>query len=427
MKLRTTFVVAAIALGALPGCSANPEYNGELGILEPDLGDTAGDLLPPPSDLGPSLDELRAKCTFGPGDHVERTLGFTAAERTALPIKNIVVIMQENRSFDHYFGRMTQFGHAVDGIPAGYTNPTGTGATAAPAHAPTTCISPDVPHSWSAIHSEWDNGKMDGFYKNAASNGGPGERALYWYDQHDLPFYYWVYSTFAMSDRFFCAVLGPTWPNRDYLYAGTSDGVKNTFEREISVHNVYDELKAAGVSYGAYADNNPRQDCIGWTNTTAGFHSTADYFAALSAGTLPAVAFVDGEGTTEDEHPPNDVQNGEAFVRKVVTASIASKQWAHMAIILTYDEAGGFFDHVPPPAACVPSSDAANAEFNRLGVRIPMVVISPYARPGYVSHTPQEITSILRFIELVHDLFDFSTPAMLHPPTAPAAGVGGCP
>ena len=109
---------------------------------------------------------------------------------------------------------------------------------------------------------------------------------------------------------------------------------------------------------------------------------------------------------------------------------------------MTYDEGGGFFDHVPPPPACVPSPDAANAGFNRMGIRLPMVVISPYARPGYVSHVPQEITSITRFIELVYglpalterdanstallDLFDFTTPALPKPPAAPAAGTGGC-
>jgi phospholipase C len=217
--------------------------------------------------------------------------------------------------------------------------------------------------------------------------------------------------------------------------------VKNTFERKITVKTIYDELDAAKIPYGVYADNGPRQDCISWDKTHAGFHPSADYFTALAAGTLPPVVFVDGEGDGE-EHPPADVQKGEAFVRKVITAAFKSPHWPHMAIILTYDEAGGFFDHVPPPPACVPSKDAANAAFNRLGIRLPMVVVSPWARAGYVSHVPQEISSITRFIELVYDLpaltrrdanstalldlFDFSTPHLMTPPAAPAAGTGGC-
>jgi phospholipase C len=445
---RSRSLVAALLAASLGGCGGqSPPDAADLGVGQ---GNVTGDDLAPPAaldggdapDAGPTLDEQRASCAFGPGAKVVDTLGFGAADRATLPIDHVIVIMQENRSFDHYLGRMTQFGHPVDGIPAGYTNPTPDGGVAAPAHAATTCISPDLPHNWDAIHSEWNKGKMDSFFKVAAGTG-PGQRALAWYDERDVPFYYWLYSTFAMSDRFFSAVLGPTWPNRDYLYAGTSDGVMNTFERKITVHTLYDELDAAGIEYGVYADGGPRQDCINWTKTHAGFHATtADYFTALAAGTLPAVTFVDGKGTVGEEHPPGDVQKGEAFVRKVITEAFKSSLWPHLAIILTYDEAGGFFDHVPPPPACVPSKDAANAGFNRLGVRIPLVVVSPWARPGYVSHVPQEITSITRFIELVYDLpaltrrdanatalldlFDFGTPRLMSPPAAPAAGTGGC-
>ncbi|MDB4966301.1 MAG: Phospholipase 4 precursor [Myxococcales bacterium] len=445
--MRFSSWIGGVLVAACIGCGGQLNVaNEDLGVYWPDLadsddgavdgGDDAADV-----DAGPSLEQLRDRCTFGPGDDVAKTIGFTAADRAKLPIDHVLVIMQENRSFDHYLGRLTQHGHPVDGIPANYTNPIPGGGTAKPAHATTTCISPDLPHSFAAIHSEWNSGKMDSFYK-VANASGPGERAISWYDQTDIPFYYWVYSTFAMSDRFFSAVLGPTWPNRDYLYAATSDGVINTFERKITVPTIYDALDKAKIKWAAYADNGPRQDCISWTKTTPGFHPTADYFAALAAGTLPAVTFIDGEGDTQDEHPPGDAQKGEAFVRKVLTAAFASKQWAHLAIIMTYDEGGGFFDHVPPPPACVPSAGAANAAFNRMGVRLPMVVISPYSRPAYVSHVPQEITSITRFIELVYglpamthrdanssallDLFDFTTPALLKPPASPAAGTGGC-
>jgi phospholipase C len=446
MKRSLPFIGAAL-VAAFVGCGGNPDHSdGDLGVFWPDLAEDTSDLSRATdggaeTDAGPSLEEQRQHCVFAPGARVAQTLGFTDADRAQLPIKNVVVIMQENRSFDHYLGRLTQAGHAVDGIPASYSNPNPAGGIVKPAHATTTCISPDLPHGFTAIHDEWNKGKMDSFCKVSAASG-PCTRSVAWYDQTDIPFYYWLYSTFSMSDRFFAAVLGPTWPNRDYLYAATSDGVTNTFERKISVPTIYDALDKAKIKWAAYADNGPRQDCIGWTASTPGFHPTADYFAALTAGTLPPVTFIDGEGAGQDEHPPGDAQKGEAFVRKVVTAAFASKQWAHMAIIMTYDEAGGFFDHVPPPKACVPSADAANAAFNNMGIRLPMVVISPYSRPGYVSHVPQEITSITRFIELVYglpamthrdanstallDLFDFTTPALAKPPAAPAAGTGGC-
>jgi phospholipase C len=448
----TVLVVGGCSHNAATPDGSEPAIVDDAGVDDADLGSdgTGGNGVVDggtPADLadpGPSLDELRAACTFGPGAKVADTLGFGADARKGLPIDHVVVIMQENRSFDHYLGRMTQFGHAVDGTPATYTNPDGNGAAVAPKHATTTCIGPDLPHSYDNIHSEWDNGKMDAFYKTAGSNNNAdGSRALAWYDQTDLPFYYWLYSTFAMSDRFFAAVLGPTWPNRDFLYAGTSDGVKNTGERAITVKTLYDQLDAAKIAYAVYADGTPRQDCISWTSTHAGFHATtADYFTAAAAGKLPPVVFIDGNGANADEHPTNDVQKGEAFVRKIMTESFKSPHWPHMAIILTYDEAGGFFDHVPPPPACVPSKDAANADFNRLGIRLPMVVVSPYSRAGYVSHVPQEISSITRFIELVNDLpamtrrdanatalldlFDFSAPHLTTPPAAPAAGTGGC-
>ena len=132
-------------------------------------------------------------------------------------------------------------------------------------------------------------------------------------------------------------------------------------------------------------------------------------------------------------------ENHKAFVRKVITESFKSPHWPHMAIILTYDEASGFFDHVPPPPACMPSKDAANAEFNRLGIRLPMVVVSPYARKHFVSHVVHDHTSILRFIETRFDLpaltrrdanadpmlelFKFTSPSFRKPPHLPPAPV----
>ncbi|MBI1747992.1 MAG: alkaline phosphatase family protein [Acidobacteria bacterium] len=391
-----------------------------------------------------SFEERRARCDFEAGATVLESLGIGDEERAAILIEHIIILMQENRSFDHYLGRLPQFGHTdVEGIPPNYTNRDGRGGTVSPAHATTTCISPDTPHSWTATHNAWNGGAMDGFYIAASVSRQDGQRALAWYDESDIPFYYWLYSTYSMADRFFCPVLGPTWPNRDYLYAATSDGVKAN-NRVITVRNIFDALNDAGIAWGIYVDRTPRQNCIGFSRSTPGVYSTAAFYEALADGSLPQVVFIDGTGPDQDEHPPNDINKGENWVRDVYLAVTQSPLWSTTALFLTYDEGGGFFDHVSPPTTCPPTHDAATVrDFSQLGVRIPAAVISPFAKPGYVSHIDHETTSITRFIELIYDLpaltardanvdamldmFDFENPQFLTPPSnPPAAGGGGC-
>ena len=392
---------------------------------------------PPISDPGA---QARATCAFAAGARVRDTLGVTPELRQALPIRNIVVYMQENRSFDHYFGRLPQWGRPdVDGIPDGYTNPDKAGADVAPFHLTSTCLPADPPHQWDAVHAGWNGGAMNGFVRSAASAGGDGHYALGWYDQTDLPFYYWLATTFSQSDRHFASVLGGTWPNRDYLYAGTSAGVKNTDERILTgVPTVFDALDGAGVPWAVFADY-PREDSLGWDKAHRGFFPAEDFFSRLADGTLPPVTFLDPTNGM-DEHPPHDVQGGEAWSRRIYEAAVASPLWSGLAILLTYDEAGGLFDHVAPPPACLASPD--QAAFDRLGIRVPLIVISPWARAAGLSHTVSEHASILRLIELLHDLpaftgrdanasalldlFDFSCPHLLVPPAAPMAGSGGC-
>src|SRR5262249_13881666 len=151
------------------------------------------------------------------------------------------------------------------------------------------------------------------------------------------------------------------------------------------------------------------------------------------------VAFVDGVGV-QDEHPTNNITGGEKFVRSIYEAAIASPLWMKLAIVFTYDESGGLADHVPPPKACIPSPDQTGVD--RLGIRVPTMVISPWARPHHVSHVVHDHTSVLRLIEALHDLpaltardanadalldmFDFNCPSLQSPPTAPAAGTGTC-
>ncbi len=404
--------------GAMPACGATPA------VADP-------------------LEAKRGTCVFTKGAKVADTLGITPAQRAALPITHVIVVMQENRSFDHYFGQLSKSGQPdAEGWPATFTNPDLASKKVSPMHAPSTCLIGDPPHQGAAMIKAWDTGKMDGFVQAAAIGGSNGYYTMSYYDQTDIPFYYWLANTFAISDRYFSAALAGTWANRDYLYAGTSDGVTDTGERAITVPTIYDALDTAHVPYGVYSDGGPRQNSIGWTSAHPGFFKFPAFLAALKAGTLPPVVFVD-PGAGQDEHPPADVQGGEAFARQIYDTALASPLWKELAIFYTYDESGGLADHVPSPKACIASASENTDNFNHHGVRVPITLISPWARPHYVSHVVHDHTSVLRFIELLHDLpaltgrdaaadamldmFDFGCPLLTTPPAAVAVGTGGCP
>src|SRR5262249_15060389 len=158
-----------------------------------------------------------------------------------------------------------------------------------------------------------------------------------------------------------------------------------------------------------------------------------------AADTVPNVVFVDGTADGQDEHPTADLQVGEAWTKSIYDAAIASPAWSKTVLLFTYDEAGGFFDHVPPPNTCL--ARPADTDFFELGVRIPLIAISPWARRHYVSKPVHQHTSITRFIEAIYglpaltardansdallDMFDFDCPPAPIP-AAPAAGTGGC-
>jgi phospholipase C len=259
-----------------------------------------------------------------------------------------------------------------------------------------------------------------------------------YYDESQLPFYHWLARTFALSDRHFSSVLSGTWHNRQFAYAASARyrGRTGMLDDEPTI---FDALDRAGVSWGVFTAEGVRQDCLGWKRDHRGVFDFATFLGHLRAGTLPAVSFVDP--AEADEHPPADVQKGEAWTREIYQAAVKSPLWSKLALFFTYDEGGGFFDHVPPPTACAPAPRLAM--FTRLGIRVPLVLISPWARPRFVSHRPTEHTALLRFIELLHDLpaltmrdanadallelFDFRAPRLLRPGRAPEAGRGGCP
>ena len=437
LLLRASLVVA------LAGCTtpmtppdafgvddARPPNDANIDAFVDDTGpanDANADARMPP-DGGAGVDPHfgeRQVCTFATGARPSDTLGDLTAARAA--IQHVIVVMQENRSYDHMFGQTAIPG--MERFPSTYTNPMAGGGTVAPFHLTTPCVA-DIPHQWSQIHAEWHMGAMDGFFNT------DGMDAMGYYTDADHPFYTWMMGTFATSDRYFADVLSGTWPNRDYLYAANSNGLMSTGMTGGPTRTLFDVLDAhsPAITWAEY--NGSTTECLQGTLGSAfcarpGVVSLSTLAGVLAAGTaLPSVVFVDLE--PNDEHPPADFRSGERAVHDLMLQIFASPAWAHTAVFFTYDENGGFFDHVPPPPACL--ANPAQTMFNNLGVRVPVAVVSPYARAAYVSHLTHAHTSVLRFIEAVFDLpalsgrdanadamldmFDFSSPHFATPPTA---------
>jgi len=400
-------------------------------------------------------------CPFAAGTLPAATLPAGTPHGAQLPLDTIVVLMQENRSFDHYFGKLHAEGKPQsEGEPKKASNPDPAGGAPIRAfHQKHYCEVADLDHSWNGTHREWDGGAMDGF--TAANQFLPddpsGKRTMGFYDQHDLPFYYGLYRKFATADRFFCSVLSQTFPNRFYLLAATSFGhIRNDFATNFAPPGgtIFERLDAAGVTWRIYASQIAFALEFAYVSDPqrkSHIVPVAQFGSDAQAGTLPQVAWIDPiflntEVIENDEHPPANIQVGQQFVAQIVTALFASPQWGRSALFVTYDEHGGFFDHVPPPPACKPDdippmlqAGDAPGEFDRYGIRVPVVLVSPFARRHFVSHTVYDHTSILRFIETRFDLpaltardanadpmlelFDFQHARFSKPPKLPKAKV----
>jgi phospholipase C len=314
-------------------------------------------------------------------------------------------------------------------------------------HAPTTCIPHDPDHQWDAMHLQVNGGKMDGFVVSAGrSTGTDGHFAMLYNEAKDVPFYYWVANTFAINDRHFPSARSGTYPNRNFVLMGTADGVRQTGDgaADPNTRKIFDALDERGISWGIYGIGDPIDGVLGWKTGHPGTHHFDEFIPAIDNGTLPQVTFVDGVLFVDDDHPTADLQRGELWVRLIYQHLLTSKFWKDSAILWTYDEAGGFADHVPPPEhACIARPLPKDAPFFELGVRVPMLVISPWARPHYVSHVVEDHTALTRFIETVFDLpaltardanspalldmFDFEHgPALMTPPAPAEPGTGGC-
>ncbi len=312
-------------------------------------------------------------------------------------VKTIILLMQENHSFDHYFG-------SYSGLPSGWGIPSNyTSGGQAPYHFTTLTDNNDDPnHSWSAIHEGYANGAMNGWY---AANG---INALGYYNSSDLAYYYSLLPQYTLCANYFCGMLSDTQPNRMIALSGTSGGnccdcINTNGSLNSSTYpNILDLLTAYGVTFANYNFGSTPANysyLALWSNWATGGpnnvlnQTQAEFFSACTNNTLPNVVFITNE-SPDDEHPPENIQTGEAQMQQIIQAVQASPAWANTVILLTYDEGGGFFDHVAPQQL-----DAYGP-----GVRVPMLVISPFAKTGYIDTVFQDHTSQLKFIEAVFGL-----------------------
>lgn len=492
-------------------------------------------------------------------------------------VKHVIIVMQENHSFDNYFGALTYApgspyhsprgpgergddgrddggrdrddgdrhgcrpdDHScVDGLRCNLdaggqfrcanSNPDDDGSTVFAFHDPNRCVVPDLDHSWRASHLSLNfdapnaglrHPQMNGFVRANDLTEQPDHGAetptddetMGFYNQDEIPYYYGLAQSFAISDRFFSSVVGPTFPNRSYLVAATSFGhltTNDTFPppggyRPIT-GTIFDLLEANNVSWADYFQDVPQGGAFRPFSATAvdPHFFPLTVFLAQAAGApglpaLPAVSLVDpnfglfGAASENDEHPPTDIQRGQAFVSQVISAVRNGPNWEDSVIFVVYDEHGGAYDHVAPPRAHRPDgiapgqcADLSNppaslepgggaecsanllgkasslddaidlcpalaadptgpfpracADFDQLGVRVPFIAISPFAKPHYVSHEVADHTSILAFVETAFlsghqhlterdehahdllDLFDFARAPSLHTAVGVAA------
>lgn len=268
-----------------------------------------------------SLAAQRSACAFSSGARSTETLDITEDERAEIPIKHVIILMKENRSFDHLLGGVDSAGQpALEGIPLEFSNPDAVGMTVKPFELGTTCVTGNPGHQWDAMHAQVDGGQMDGFVTEAAiTTRTDGHFVMGYYGPTDLPFYYWLANTYAINDRHFASVRSGTWPNRDFLLLGTADGVKCSYcgLPDPSTPTIFQSLESAGMSWGAYSDGAPFDGALGWSTPHPGLHTFLDFLTALQDGSLPNVAFVDGTANVEDEHPSADVHVGEALTRRI--------------------------------------------------------------------------------------------------------------
>jgi phospholipase C len=313
-------------------------------------------------------------------------------------IDNIVVVMMENRSFDHYLGWVP----GAMGQQAGLSFTDTSGKTYQSHHLTNyqNCQSADPDHSYAGGRTEINGGKMDGFLLPQPVGD---QFPIGYYTASDLPFHSQAVANWTICDRYFCSILSSTFPNRVYMHAGQTDRVSNTLDIS-SLPTIWDRLASVGKTGRYYFNDEPITALWG-----AKYLDISQpyllFLAEAAAGTLANVSYIDpaflgeADGISRDDHPLADIRNGQAFLAEIYQALRTSPQWDSTLLVINYDEWGGFFDTIDPPFAPVTEAEvAATGNDGRLGCRVPVVIAGPRAKRAYIENLQFDHCSILNML-----------------------------
>lgn len=319
-------------------------------------------------------------------------------------IDHVVVLMMENRSFDHYFGALKLVeGRAVEGLDGTESNPS-VSLGDVTVFKMDEFQPKDPPHSWDECHTQFNLGDNNGFvFENEKKHPGYGEQVMGYHVREQLPVIYSLADNFALCERWFASVMGPTWPNRYYLHACSSDGGKTNFPAPF-LDTLWHACDDAGLTSRMYFSDVPwvagafpliptvwsKLADGGLTLGSLTNPNTLDrFFDDAAAGALPNFSVIDPGFTSNDDHPEHDIQLGQILIGAVYKALAEGPGWGKTLLIITYDEHGGFYDHVAPPETV-----DDEPEFKQLGFRVPSLVIGPHVRRGCVVSTQLEHCSV---------------------------------
>ena len=337
-----------------------------------------------------------------------------AESQTQTPIKHFIVMMQENHTFDNYFGTYP----GADGFPSDTKMPVDPKNPDAgyvePWHIGNSTIT-DLSHSGSTFTEQFNNGNMDGFVSALNRRNQDGKVAMGYYDDRDIPYYWNLADNYVLFDRFFSSAKDGSFANHMYWVAGippVADRGQELATYLADVPTIFDRLEASGVTWKFYVQNydptityrdlgtvGNRASQVVWVpllnfdrflddpNLSSHIVDLDQYFVDLRAGTLPSVAYIIPSGASE--HPPQYPATGMRYVKNLIQELMRSQYWDSSAFMLLYDDWGGWYDHVSPP----------QIDEYGYGPRVPGLLVSPYARKGYVDSTELDFTSVLKFIE----------------------------
>ncbi len=360
------------------------------------------------SSTGSSSDGSSSGDESSTGEPVDECAGGTTRtpEELLAGIDHIIVLMMENRSFDHYFGaRQLIEGRAVDGL-------TGTEMNLDLKLNPVQVFkldeleAADPPHEWDQCHLQFNLGENNGFVAEAEKkNPGFGVQVMGYHVREQIPVLYGLADNFTLCDRWFASVMGPTWPNRFFLHACSSNGQRENFP-EPFLETLWHRCDDAGIVSRCYFTDVPwvagafplvptvwgklGDNVDGFSlNDIENPNSLERFFNDCETGDLPNFAIIDPGFTSNDDHPSHNIQLGQILIGSIYKALAESPAWQKTLLVITYDEHGGFYDHVPPPETV-----DEDPEFKQLGFRVPSLVIGATVRRGCVNSTQFEHCSV---------------------------------